>query len=119
MRLYFDTNATCPAVVTSVFARLLKKSTSPRIVNITSGRGSIERRLDSSDPGYVLLAIPYRASKVDLNMVSACHFVEHEAQGIKVLLYNLGLTMSNLGQINKPEGSAKPTSQAGNLWLRS
>ena len=64
MRLYLDTNATGHAIVTSVFAKLLKKST--RIVHVTSGTGLIERRLDSSRPNSSMLAIPCRVEQVRL-----------------------------------------------------
>ena len=113
MRLYFDTNATGPAVMTSVFLRLLKKSASARIVNVSSGGGSITRRLDPSGHSYKISgAIPYRASKSALNMITACQFAELTAEGIKVLLYNPGFAVSNLGPQNQLRNGAKPTSQA-------
>lgn len=87
LRESFDVNATGPAVVTAAFADLLLSpqqdpSSSPppppprRIVNISSGAGSITRRLDPSSPIYALQAPQYRASKAALNMVTACQHVE-------------------------------------------
>lgn len=113
MREAFDTNATGPAVVTSAFAPLLQKSTaSPRIVNISSGMGSINRRLDPSSPVYKLQGIQYRASKAALSMVTACQFVEYGPAGIKVFAYDPGFTQSNLGPWNTAENGAKPASEA-------
>ncbi len=113
MRVAFDTNATGPAVVTSLFAPLLQKSTaSPRIVNISSGVGSINRRLNPDSPTYKLQGVQYRASKTALSMVTACQWVEYEPLGIKVFAYDPGFTQSNLGPHNKAENGAKPASEA-------
>lgn len=113
MRESFDTNATGPAVVTSLFAPLLQKSTaSPRIVNISSGVGSINRRLNPDSPTYKIQAVQYRASKTALSMVTACQWVEYEPFGIKVFAYDPGFTQSNLGPYNKAENGAKPASEA-------
>jgi len=113
MRVAFDTNATGPAVVTSFFAPLLQKSTaSPRIVNISSGVGSINRRLNPDSPTYKLQGVQYRASKTALSMVTACQWVEYEPLGIKVFAYDPGFTQSNLGPHNKAENGGKPASEA-------
>ncbi len=113
MRDAFDTNATGPAVVTNAFAPLLRKSSaSPRIVNISSGAGSIARRLDPSSPIYHMQEVQYRASKAALNMVTACQWVEYAPAGIKVFAYCPGFTQSNLGPYNKAENGAKLASEA-------
>ena len=112
MREAFDTNATGPAVVTNAFAPLLKLSASPRIINISSGGGSINRRLDASSPSYKMQEIQYRASKAALNMITACQWVEFGPAGIKVFAYNPGFTQSNLGPQNKAENGAKPALEA-------
>ncbi|OKL58549.1 hypothetical protein UA08_06047 [Talaromyces atroroseus] len=108
MLLAFDTNATGPLIVTNAFAPLLKESKdSPRIVNITSGAGSISSRLNRNSPTYQLQGHQYRASKSALNMITACQFVEYEPYGIKVSLYDPGFTQSNLGPHNKAEFGAR------------
>lgn len=113
MREAFDTNATGPAIVTSTFAPLLQKSSaSPRIVDISSGMGSINRRLDPSSPVYKVQQIQYRASKAALNMVTACQWVENGPAGIKIFAYDPGFTQSNLSPHNKAENGAKPASEA-------
>lgn len=113
MRDAFDTNATGPAVVTAAFAPLLRKSTtSPRIVSISSGAGSINRRLDPSSPIYKMQQVQYRASKAALHMVTACQVVEYEADGIKVFAYDPGFTQSNLGPRNKAENGARAASES-------
>ena len=115
MRDSFDTNATGPAVVTIAFAPLLKKSTSSlrRIVNISSGVGSINRRLDPSSFAYnSFQGLQYRTSKAALSMVTACQWVEYGQVGIKVFAYDPGFTVSNLGPHNNAENGAKPAAEA-------
>lgn len=109
----FKTNATGPAFLVEVFEPLLKKSTAttPRIINVTSGAGSISIRLDPTHPTYGLKVVPYRTSKAALNMVSACQAVEYGPLGWKVFCYNPGFTASNLSEMNRVENGAKPTSE--------
>lgn len=123
LRESFDVNATGPAVVTAAFADLLladnPQDPSPplprRIVNISSGAGSITRRLDPSSPIYALQVPQYRASKAALNMVTACQHVEFGAgaKGVKVHAYDPGFTVSNLGPPNRAENSgARPAAES-------
>lgn len=94
------------------FAPLLKKSThTPRVVNVTSGAGSVTMRLDPKSMAYDLKAWQYRASKAALNMISACQVVEYGGLGFKVFLFCPGFTVSNLGPYNTAENGAKPTSE--------
>ena len=109
----FNTNATGPAIVVNAFASLLKKSTAtPRIINVSSGVGSIGRRLDPSSPSYKMQALEYRASKSALNMITACQWVEYGPQGFKVFAFCPGFAVSNLSHMNKLESGAKPTDEA-------
>lgn len=62
----FQTNATGPLLMLEAFAPLLKKAKgTPHVVNVTSGAGSLTRRLDPAAVGH-MLAIPYRTSKAAL-----------------------------------------------------
>jgi NAD(P)-dependent dehydrogenase (short-subunit alcohol dehydrogenase family) len=108
----FQTNATGPLLMLESFAPLLKKSTgTPRVVNVSSGGGSITKRLDSTSPGYNIKSVQYRASKAALNMVTACQVVEYGEQGLKVFAFCPGFTVSNLGPHNNAENGAQPTSE--------
>ena len=94
------------------FAPLLKKSLNiPRVVNVTSGAGSISMRLDPQAMGYAMKSVEYRAGKAALNMISACQAIEHGGEKFKLYLFCPGFTVSNLGPYNKKEHSAKPTSE--------
>ncbi|KAI0522146.1 NAD(P)-binding protein [Xylaria bambusicola] len=80
------------------FAPLLKKSVgTPRLVNVTSGAGSI--------------VIPYRVSKSAMNMVFAGQYRGFEGDGFKVFLYGPGPTVSSLSPSNAPGPGMKPTSE--------
>jgi len=112
MTQIFQTNSTGPLLIVESFAPLLKNSTStPRIINVSSGAASIARRLDPTSMGYGMKVTPYRVSKAALSMVTACQAVEFGEQGFKVFAYCPGYTVSNLGPYNKAELGAKPTSE--------
>ncbi|KAF1841643.1 NAD(P)-binding protein [Cucurbitaria berberidis CBS 394.84] len=107
----FLTNSTGPAIVVESFAPLLSKSTAktPRIVNVTSGAGSISLRLDSENPHQQMKVVPYRMSKAALNMLTACQAYEYGPLGWKVFAFCPGFTASGLSDMNKEELGAKPT----------
>jgi len=108
----FQTNATGPLLMLESFAPLLKKSNgTPRVVNVSSGGGSITKRLDPTSVGYSIKGVPYRSSKSALNMITACQVVEFGELGFKVFAYCPGFTVSNLGPHNNAENGAKPTSE--------
>ena len=120
----FDVNATGPYLLTKALIPLLSKSNNPRIINISSGAGSIGRRLFPESPMYKIQGVQYRASKAALNMITACLHVEYglgieqidskKADGeelggrkMKVFTFDPGFTVSNLGERNKQEFGAR------------
>ena len=64
-RTVFETNVFGVAGVTQAFMDLLKRSSAPRIVNVTSAMGSLTLAADLNNP--IRLAV-YQASKAALNM---------------------------------------------------
>lgn len=107
----FETNAVGTQLAGDYFAPLLRKSTgTPRIINVSSGAGSIGIRYDRSHPGASMKVISYRVSKAAQNMIAASQWYELGAEGFKVFTYGPGHTVSNLGLHNKVEYGAKPTS---------
>ena len=107
-----QTNVVGAQMMGDYFAPLLRKSTvTPRILNVTSGAGSISTRLDRSHPTAVLKANPYRISKAAMNMVAACQWYDLGEEGFKIFIYGPGYTESNLSAANKVELGAKPTSE--------
>ncbi|KAH5582320.1 hypothetical protein HBI24_114890 [Parastagonospora nodorum] len=126
LRDSFDINATGPYLLTKALIPALRKSSNPRIINISSGAGSLGRRLFADSPMYKIQAVPYRASKIAFNMITACLHVEYglgveqtdgdkdagEAGGadkktMKVFAYDPGFTASNLSSYNKTENGAR------------
>ncbi|KAF2219266.1 hypothetical protein BDZ85DRAFT_268990 [Elsinoe ampelina] len=113
MQRCFLVNATGPALMGEAFEPLLRRSIGiPRILNVSSGAGSIGRRLDPSSPSYKMDHIQYRASKSALNMVSASQAVRFGEFGIKVFSYCPGFTVSNLSSMNHAENGARSTSES-------
>ncbi|KAI4100254.1 MAG: hypothetical protein LQ339_005561 [Xanthoria mediterranea] len=107
-----QTNAVGAQLMGDYFAPLLRKSTgTPRIINVSSGAGSITVRLDRSHPRAAMKATAYRVSKAAMNMVGACQCSEFGGEGFKIFIYGPGYTESNLSELNKVELGAKPTSE--------
>jgi NAD(P)-dependent dehydrogenase (short-subunit alcohol dehydrogenase family) len=71
-------NLTSVAVISSAFQNLLHKAAKPKVINITSGLGSIENTLKHKMVRYT----PYGVSKVGLNGVTA-HMQAAENDRIK------------------------------------
>ncbi|KAK7178513.1 hypothetical protein DPSP01_014633 [Paraphaeosphaeria sporulosa] len=115
----FRTNAAGPYTTVEAFAPLLSKSTStPRIVNVSSGAGSISLRLNPNDAFYKMKQDQYRVSKAALNMVTACQISEYHPRGWKVFAYCPGWTESNLTPRNKVLNGAKPTSEGASPMVK-
>ena len=112
MRLAFDTNATGVAVIVDEFTSLLKRSSDPRTVNISSGLGSVTARLDPNDPHYNMSNAEYRATKSALNTITACQWVELKGEGSKIFSYCPGNTVSNMSSYNTIANGAKPTAES-------
>jgi len=111
----FQTNSTGPYLMVEAFVPLLKKSkTTPRIINITSGGGSIARRLDPTAQPHKLgmWGIAYCTSKAALNLLTAAQAALYGEQGFKVFAFSPGFVISNLGPHNNAESGAQPTSEA-------
>lgn len=63
-----DTNVASVANVTNAFLPLLKSSTDPKVINISSARASIQLNLDPSFPATI--SAGYSVSKAALNMLT-------------------------------------------------
>lgn len=65
---YMNVHITSVAVITQAFTPLLYKSTAPKVINVTSGLGSITNVLSPRRMGR---SPPYGASKVGMNGLTA------------------------------------------------
>ena len=126
----FAANITGAVLVTEAFEPLLSKASNvPRLINVSSGAGSIGKRLDpSSSTGKLgFWGLPYSASKAALNLITITQasvygsrspdsketdFTKPDAQGKpwKVFAYSPGFVVSNLGPHNNTENGAGPAS---------
>jgi NAD(P)-dependent dehydrogenase (short-subunit alcohol dehydrogenase family) len=67
----YDTNVFGPVRVTGAFLPLLRRSTAPRIVMVSSGMGSITVTGDPNRLESTLINLTYTSSKTALNMISS------------------------------------------------
>lgn len=111
VRQVFDTNFFGAVAVTQALLPLIKRSASGRIVNVSSGLGSITL---NNDPTWAYAAVKplgYNASKAALNMFTVLLAAELKDSGIKVNAANPGYTATDLngnsGHQTVPEGAAE------------
>jgi NAD(P)-dependent dehydrogenase (short-subunit alcohol dehydrogenase family) len=91
----YETNVIGVARVTRKFVALLEKGKNPRIVNISSGAGSVTAK---DDNGYYA----YSASKAALNMVTRAMAAEFRPLGICVVAMTPGWVKTEMGGPNAP-----------------
>jgi NAD(P)-dependent dehydrogenase (short-subunit alcohol dehydrogenase family) len=90
-----ETNVTGVARVTRAMLPLLRKGIHPRVVNISSGAGSIS---DKEDYDYY----PYSVSKAGLNMLTRAMAAEFRPEGIAVTALSPGWVKTEMGGANAP-----------------
>jgi len=119
----FNTNASSVWFVTQAFRPLLLKSSSSssssasasspaRVINVSSGMGSIALKLDHTHWVTPQAALPYRVSKAALNMITAQMVWDFRDERVKFFTVCPGFTVSNLGEANSEANGAKPTDEA-------
>jgi NAD(P)-dependent dehydrogenase (short-subunit alcohol dehydrogenase family) len=74
---------------------LLRESSDARIVNVSSGVGSLTSNADPSHPYHVSYSLVYPAFKAALNAITLA-VIELESTGIKINLVSPGFTKTNL-----------------------
>jgi NAD(P)-dependent dehydrogenase (short-subunit alcohol dehydrogenase family) len=110
VRRVFDTNFFGVLAVTQAMLPLLRRSAAGRVVNVSSGLGSLT---NNSDPEWTFSGVKiagYNASKAALNMLTVQFAAELKDAGIKVNSADPGYTATDLngfrGQQTVPEGAA-------------
>jgi NAD(P)-dependent dehydrogenase (short-subunit alcohol dehydrogenase family) len=99
----FDTNFFGALRVVRAMLPLLRKSPAGRIVNISSGLGSLTFNSDPSWSGYNTKLIGYSASKAALNMLTAHLAYELRDTKIKVNSADPGYTKTDLNDNQGPQ----------------
>lgn len=96
IREVWETNVFGPLAVFQAMLHLLRKSTDARIVNVSSGVGSLTANADPNYPYHKFFSPVYPASKTALNAITLAIMVELEGTGIKVNLVSPEFTSTNL-----------------------
>ncbi len=96
VRSVFETNVFGVLAVTQAVLPLLRESPAGRIVNVSSGAGSLARNADPNHPGRSLFGPTYAASKTALNAMTLAMAIELEPAGIKVNAVSPGFIKTNL-----------------------
>lgn len=96
VRALFETNVFGVLAVTQAMLPLLREAPAARIVNVSSGAGSLARNADPAHPGRSLFGPGYPASKTALNAMTLATAIELEPTGIKVNAVSPGFLKTNL-----------------------
>jgi NAD(P)-dependent dehydrogenase (short-subunit alcohol dehydrogenase family) len=94
----YDTNVFGIVRVTNAFIPLLKKSENGRIVNMSSGLGSLTWNSDSDSEFYNYNLITYQTSKTAVNALTVAYAKEMAEFDIKVNAADPGFTATDLNQ---------------------
>jgi NAD(P)-dependent dehydrogenase (short-subunit alcohol dehydrogenase family) len=112
IRAVFETNVFGVVAVTQALLPLLHEAPAARIVNVSSGAGSLTRNADPAHPGRSLFGPVYPASKTALNAMTLAMAIELESTGIKVNACSPGFVKTNLnnyaGTLTVEEGAREP-----------
>ncbi len=111
VRAIWETNVFGVLALYQAVLPLLRESPRARIVNVSSGVGSLTRNADPSFPPRAAFGSGYAASKTALNAMTLAMAIELESTGIKVNAVSPGFTKTNLnayeGTETVEEGAAE------------
>lgn len=96
MRAVWDTNVFGVLAVYQAMLPLLRETPGARIVNVSSGVGSLTTNSDPNFPYRAIFGPVYPASKTALNALTLAMALELEGAGIKVNAVSPGFTKTNL-----------------------
>ena len=98
VRAVWETNVFGVLAVYQAMLPLLRESSDARIVNVSSGVGSLTDNANPASPYHARFGPVYPASKAALNAVTLTMMVELESTGIKVNLVSPAFTKTNLNE---------------------
>jgi NAD(P)-dependent dehydrogenase (short-subunit alcohol dehydrogenase family) len=96
VRAVWETNVFGVLAVYQAMLPLLRESSDARIVNVSSGVGSLTHNADPAHPYHAIFGPVYPASKAALNAMTLAMMIELESTGIKVNLVSPAHTKTNL-----------------------
>jgi NAD(P)-dependent dehydrogenase (short-subunit alcohol dehydrogenase family) len=109
-RKVYDTNLFGAIAVTQAFYPLLEKSPEPRIVNVTSGLGSLTAHSDPNSPYYAIKSAAYGPSKTALNAYTVSLAYALRELPFKVNAVDPGYTSTEFNNFRGP-GSVERAAQ--------
>ncbi len=101
-RKVYDTNFFGAIMVTQALLPLLQKSDEPRIVNVTSGLGSLTMNTDPQWEHYQAKLAAYNSSKAALNMYSIVLAYDQKDTAFKVNMVDPGYTATDFNHHSGP-----------------
>jgi NAD(P)-dependent dehydrogenase (short-subunit alcohol dehydrogenase family) len=96
MRAVWNTNVFGVLAVYQAMLPLLRRTPGARIVNVSSGVGSLTTNSDPAFPYRSIFGPVYPASKTALNALTVAMAIELEPEGIRVNAVSPGFTKTNL-----------------------
>jgi NAD(P)-dependent dehydrogenase (short-subunit alcohol dehydrogenase family) len=96
VRAVFETNVFGVIAVTQAMLPLLREAPAGRIVNVSSGSGSLTMCAEPDNPRRAIFGAVYSPSKTALNAITLAFAIELEPTGIKVNAAAPGFTATDL-----------------------
>ncbi|WP_437594266.1 SDR family oxidoreductase [Sorangium sp. So ce1000] len=117
LRAVFETNVFGVVAVFQAMLPLLREAPAARIVNVSSGVGSLTMNADPTCPWRSIFGPLYPASKTALNAMTLAMAIELESTGIKVNAASPGFTKTNLNNYAGTETVEEGAREAVRLAL--
>lgn len=104
LRDTFEVNFFAPIFLTQLLLPLLTRSDAPRVVNVSSIRGSLAHLSDPTSPVYPVRALGYDTSKAALNAFTILIAEELRGTPIKINAIHPGWVRTEMGGEDAPVG---------------
>ena len=117
VRAVWETNVFGVLAVYQAMLPLLRKAPQARIVNVSSGSGSLTMNSNPANPHRRVFGPVYPASKTALNALTLAMAIELEPEGIKVNAASPGFTKTNFNAYEGTETVEEGASEAVRLAL--
>jgi NAD(P)-dependent dehydrogenase (short-subunit alcohol dehydrogenase family) len=117
VRAVWETNVFGVLAVTQAMLPLLREAPAARIVNVSSGVGSLTANSDPAYPWRSFFSPVYPASKTALNAITLAFAIELEPAGIRVNAVSPGFTKTNLNGYEGTEAIEEGAAEAVRVAL--
>jgi NAD(P)-dependent dehydrogenase (short-subunit alcohol dehydrogenase family) len=117
VRAVWETNVFGVLAVYQAMLPLLREAPHARIVNVSSGVGSLTANSDANFPYRSIFGPVYPASKTALNAMTVAMAIELESTGIKVNAVSPGYTKTNLNNYSGTETVEEGAAEAVRVAL--